>query len=374
MGQNRIRAAFHRGGSSKAVIFRESDLPADKSLRDQLFLKVLGSPDPFQRQLNGMGGGLSSLSKVVVVNVSEREDADLDYTFVQIAVDAPVADYNAMCGNMSASVGPFALEEELINTPDGVCTLSIYNTNTAKIFTTEFQVKDGKAIEEGDFVIPGVAGSGSRISLTYFDPGGAASSGFLPTERVVDLLEVPGHGQIEASLVDATNPVVFIRASDVNRLGTEAPHTLESDTELMEKLELIRRSGAVAMGMAKSINTVAMSNPKIAMIAPAAGFTAIDDSEFDSDTHDISIRIVSMGRIHRAVTLTGAMCLGAATKVPGSLAFECANQTEIVRIANPSGILPVDANVVQDLSHRYEVISVSSFRTQRRLMEGYVCV
>lgn len=369
-------AVFYRGGSSKAIVFKATDLPENTAKRNAIFLQALGSPDPYQRQLNGMGGGLSSLSKVVIVERSNRSDADIDYTFVQVSVDKPVADYGQMCGNMSSSVGPFALEEGLISLPDGDARVSIYNTNTNKIFHAQFEVRNGRAVETGDFVIPGVAGSGSRVVLDYIDPGGAATSGLLPSGSVVDSLDIPGRGAIDVSLIDATNPVVFVRATDLGLHGTEQPEALESDTKFMDHMELIRRAAGVKMGMAYDTDTIALSNPKVAIVSRPVAFVAIDGTSYNNDSHDIAIRIVSMGRVHRAVTLTGAMCLGAATQISGSIPGELSGEQELntIRIGNPSGVLPVQAQVGKTPDGSYIVLRTTSFRTQRRLMEGRVLV
>lgn len=369
-------AVFYRGGSSKAIMFKASDLPEDKATRDAIFLQAMGSPDPYQRQLNGMGGGLSSLSKVVIVDRSNRSDADLDYTFVQVSVDKPVADYGQMCGNMSSSVGPFALEEGLISVPDGDARVSIYNTNTRKLFHAQFEVRDGRAVEAGDFVIPGVAGSGSKVALDYIDPGGAATSGLLPSGSVVDSLDIPGHGVIDVSLIDATNPVAFVRAKDLGLYGSEQPDALETESNFMDRMEQIRRVAAVKMGMADNTDSIALSNPKVAIVSSPDKFVAIDGTSYGSDSHDIAIRIVSMGRVHRAVTLTGAMCLGAATQISGSIPGELSGEQalETIRIGNPSGVLPVQAQIGKTTDGSYTVLRTTSFRTQRRLMEGRVLV
>jgi hypothetical protein len=368
-----IRAAFYRGGTSKAVVFNGADLPEDRTVRDRIFLQVLGSPDPYGRQLDGLGGGISSLSKVVIVERSARPDADVDYTFVQIAVKDAIADYGSACGNMSSCVGPFAVEEGLVGAPDGEALVRIYNTNTQQIYHARFQVRDGLPVEQGDLTIPGVAGTGAPVKLDFLDPGGAATGRLLPTGNARDLLEVEGLGMIEASLVDAANPVVFVRAEDLSKTATELPGSLDDDTDYMARMEAIRRAGAVAMRMAVDPGVVTLSNPKVAIVGPAARFTALDGTSYDAESHDLGIRLISMGNSHRAITLTGSMCAAAAASIRGTILADHVDSERgtALRIGTPSGVLPVDADVVVgDGGPR--VHSTSTFRTQRRLMQGAV--
>lgn len=370
----RLRAAFYRGGTSKAVVFNAKDLPADKALRDRIFLHALGSPDPYGRQLNGMGGGLSSLSKVVIVGPSEREDADVDYTFVQIAVGEALADYGSACGNMSSCVGPFAVDEGMVAVSPGQteAQVRIFDTNTQRIYHARFPVRDGRAVEQGAFAIPGVAGTGARVTLDFLAPGGAATGQLLPTGNPVDVVEVEGIGALEVSLVDAANPVVFFRAADIGKTATEAPQDLDGDVALMALIEKIRCAGAVAMGMAATPDEVKRSSPKVAMLAGPQNFTALDGSQHAPDSHDINVRLVSIGNFHRAITLTGGMCTAVAAQVPGTLIQSIAQPDGAeLRIGNPSGVLPTIADVrIGDAGP--EAISAGTFRTQRRIMEGAI--
>ncbi len=371
MHPRRLRAAFYRGGTSKAVMLNGADLPKDRAARDRIFLHVLGSPDPYGRQLDGMGGGLSSVSKVVIVEPSTHPEADVDYTFVQIAVGDPVADYGSTCGNMSSAVGPFALAEGLVTAEAPEALVRIHNTNTRQIYHARFAVEGGQAVEEGDFEIPGVGGTGAKVALDFLEPGGAATGQLLPTGQAVDRLQVDGVGEIEASLIDAANPVVFVRAKDLNRTANEAPQDLDADRDLMTTLDAIRRAGGVAMGLAETPEAVPLSNPKVAIIAPPAPFTALDGRSYRPETHDVSVRLISMGNFHRAITLTGGMCVAVAANIPGSLVAEGDGATGTLRIGNPSGILPVEAKVETTASGPV-AISATTFRTQRRIMEGAV--
>lgn len=372
-GRRRLRAAFYRGGTSKAVVFNGADLPADRTVRDRLFLHILGSPDPYGRQLDGMGGGLSSLSKVVVVEPSARVDADVDYTFVQIAVGEPVADYGSTCGNMSSAVGPFALEERMVKATGEKASVRIHNTNTGQIYRAEFPVDGGEAVEEGNFAIPGVSGTGAKIRLDFLAPGGAITGHLLPLGQPITSLDVAGVGSIDVSFVDAASPIVFVRADDVGCTGCELPQELDANAALIERMEHVRRAAAVASGMVSTVSETARSNPKIALIAPAMPFAALDGRDYAENQSDISVRMISMGDFHRAITLTGGMCTAVAAQIPGSLVAQCAGGNGSLRIGNPSGVLPVEA-LVETTGIGFDVVSVTTFRTQRRLMDGAVLV
>lgn len=361
-----IPAAFYRGGTSKAVLFNRTDLPANRRSWEALFCHVLGSPDAYGRQLDGMGGGLSSLSKVAVVDRSEVPGVDLDYTFVQIAVDQPLADYGAMCGNIASAVGPFAVTSGQVKRADGQVTLTIRNTNTNKIFRAGFEVRDGQVVEQGDLAIAGVSGTGAPVGLSFLDPAGATTGQLLPTGQPRDWLALPTGEIIEASMVDATNPVVFVRAADLGKTGYEHPDALEKESALMAQLEAVRRAGAVAMGLSARIEDAAAANPKVAMVAAPGDFTSLDGVSHPGLSHDVSVRMVSMGRIHRAVTLTGGMCLATACALEGTIApFVPSGQ---VRIGNPSGVLPISIEMRRGGSP--DVQSVTCYRTQRCLMMG----
>ncbi|WP_434050775.1 MAG: PrpF domain-containing protein [Roseibium sp.] len=371
---NRLRAAFYRGGTSKAVVFNGADLPEGRGARDRIFLHVLGSPDAYGRQLNGMGGGLSSLSKVVIVKPSDRDDADVDYTFVQIAVDESLADYGSACGNMASCVGPFAVDDGMIDLAPGQtdALVRIYDTNTNRIYHSRFPVEGGKAVEEGYVSIPGVSGTGAPIVLEFLAPGGAATGKLLPTGNAVDALTVEGLGTVRASLVDAANPVVYVRASDLGKTATEQPGDLDGDVDLMTRIEAVRRAGAIAMGMAATPDDVKRSNPKVAMLGPASRFRSLDGAGHDTATHDLNVRLVSMGNFHRAITLTGGMCTAVAAQVPGSLVQEIAGiDGKDLRVGTPSGVLTVTADV-RIGADGPEALSAGTFRTQRRMMEGAV--
>ncbi len=375
MPRIRIPAVFIRGGSSKGVFFHAADLPEDRRQRDHVFLNVLGSPDRYQRQLNGMGGGVSSVSKAVMISRSERDDADVDYTFAQISVDRPEVDYSATCGNLSAAVGPFSVDEGLVEARDGETMVRVFNTNTQKIYHVRFQVRDGLTVEEGDFEIPGVAGTGARVTLDFVEPGGAATGSLLPTGNVRDRLEIDEVGAVEVSLVDATGAVVYVAASDVGCTGTEHPDVLDTDAALLARLDAIRRAGAVAMGLVARPQDAPLAAPRVAIVAPPAPFEAIDGTRHDAGSHDLTLRIISMERFHKVVTLSGAMCTAVAAQIEGTIPHALARKgANPLRIGNPSGVLPVSGDVEKTGDHAWHAIRTTVYRTQRRLMEGSVLV
>jgi len=378
MKQRRIPAVFMRGGTSRAIMFHARDLPGEVPLRDAIFLRALGSPDPNGRQLDGLGGGISSLSKVAVIGPSSRRDADVDYTFGQVSVEDALVDYAGNCGNISSAVGPFAVDEGLFRPgEDGEAAVRIHNTNTGKIILSRFSVEGESAVVEGDFTLPGVSGTGARITLEFMDPGGAATGRLLPTGRPRDLFEIEGIGAVEVSLVDATNPVVFLRARDVGLTGGEAPGAMDARTELMVNLEQIRAEAAVRMGLAPDRRTASESVravPKVAVVAPSAEFIDLKGETVPAGDCDLLSRVVSMGKTHRAYALTASMCLAVAARVPGTLVHEAAGPPAgDLRLGHPSGVLSVGATVSDGpAGPRAEKVIV--YRTARRLMEGAVCL
>jgi 2-methylaconitate isomerase len=360
VSQRKIRAVFMRGGTSRALFFHDGDLPRDPALRDAILLRALGSPDPYGRQLDGLGGGISSLSKACIIGAPTHAGADVDYTFAQVEVSRPVVDYKGNCGNCSSAVGPFAIDERLVPPTEPETAVRIHNTNTRKIIVGRVPVTEGQAAVEGDFELPGVPGRGARIALDFLEPGGAVTGRLLPTGRARDVLD-----GLEASLVDATNPVVFVRAKDVGLTGTEAPAEVDSNTTLMTRLERIRCLAAAAMGIPGSAAV-----PKVAVVAPPAAFEALDGTAYEMERVDILARVLSMGNCHRAFALTAAMCLAVAARIDGTVVQEAAGvpSAQDLRLGHPSGVLPIAAEVAPGpLATR-----VTVYRTARRLMEGFI--
>ena len=384
MRQLRIPAAFMRGGTSNAVVFDRRRLPDDEAAWESLFLAALGSPDPYGRQLDGMGGGISSLSKVCIVGPPSRPDADVDYTFGQVAVDRPRIDWSSNCGNMSSAIGPFAVDEGLVEAAGPEAVVLIHNTNTGKLIRARFPVEDGRAAVEGDTVIPGVSGAGAPVDLEFLDPGGAGTGALLPTGNVLDTLEVEGVGSVPASLVDAANAFVFVDADEVGITGSETPAALDARPEVMDRLERIRAAAAVAMGIAASPAEASSrfpSAPKIGVAAPPRPAETLSGETVGAADGDLTARMVSMNNVHRALPLTGALGFAVAAAIEGTVAARAAagrrdaDRGGRIRLISPSGVISAAASVRRTGSGggwRAEHASVR--RTQRRLFDGFVYV
>jgi 2-methylaconitate cis-trans-isomerase PrpF len=349
-------------------------LPEEQSARNKIFLAAIGSPDPYGRQLNGMGGGISSLSKAVIIGPSSRPDADLDYTFAQVSVREAIVDYSSNCGNLSSAVGPFAIDTGLISTDGDFRTILIYNTNSKKIIRATIPVEDGLAKVNGDFEIPGVSGTGAKIQLDFLKPGGTKTGALLPTGNPIDTLSLPGAGDFDISLIDASVPCAFILAERFGLTGAETVEELESNLELMDLVEQIRLEAGVRMGLANSIDDVPPAAPKLAIIGRPQAYKTLAGEMINPTSADLTARIWSMGQVHRVLPLTGAMCLATACRIPGTLCSDLvAAKTGNVRISNPSGVLPLDARV-EIQNGKATAIQVTAYRTARTLMEGSVFV
>ncbi|WP_287759573.1 2-methylaconitate cis-trans isomerase PrpF family protein [Acidiphilium sp.] len=377
MALRAIRAVFMRGGTSKALIFRAGDLPADRADWAPIFLAAMGSPDPAMRQLDGMGGGVSSLSKCCVVGPPSRPDADVDYTFAQVAIDRPEVDYASNCGNMSSAIGPFAVDEGLVAPPAGnEAVVRIHNTNTGKIIVARFPMEDGRAAVTGDLAIDGVAGTGAPIRLDFTDPGGAGTGRLLPTGNLTDRLDVPGLGPLRVTLIDAANPCVLVAAADLGMTATETPAAMERDTALIAGIEALRRVASVRMGLAADLEAAAriISVPKVGILAPPADAPVLSGAVQTAASVDILARMMSSGQPHRAVPLTGALCLAVACRLPGTVAHDLVRPgeaTDPVRVGHPSGAILVAAGVSSGPDGP-RVSHATVFRTARRLFQGEV--
>ncbi len=376
MRQFRLPATFMRGGTSKALVFHARDLPADRTLWPDIFRAAIGANDPYGRQLDGMGGGISSLSKVCVVAPSAREDADIDYSFFQLSPSADTVDESANCGNMSSAMGPFAVDEGLVKVEGDRARVRIYNTNTKKIIISRFAVDDGFSAVDGDFPLPGVAGHGSAVSLDFLKPGGARTGKILPTGHVRDVLTLADGSTVEASMVDAANPCVFVRAADVGAAGNESPLAMDTDLALLDRLEAVRRAASVAMGITGNLEEAAKvtSAPKVAFVAPPMSSQTLDGKTMEADEVDLLARMISVGQPHRAIPLTGALCTSVAAKIVGTLVHEVTRPGDKVRVGQASGTTVVDADVRQLGDGSWHAETASVFRTQRRLMDGFVYV
>jgi len=379
MKQLKLPAVFMRGGTSNAIVFHAKDLPRDRAQWDEIFLAAIGSPDPYGRQLDGMGGGVSSLSKVCVVGPSSRPDADIDYTFAQIQVKEAKVDYSANCGNMSSAMGPFAVDEGIFKISGKEALVRVHNTNTQKIIQSRFVLDDGLSAVDGDLAIPGVAGTGSPVRLEFLEPGGATTGKLLPTGNVIDMLDVPGVGKISVSMIDAANAAVYVNAADIGLTGTELPDQLEANADAMRKLAAIRIAASVAMGIAPNAEEAAKKAavPFVGFVSAPQTSKTLTGETVNADDSDVTARMLSNGQPHRALPLTISLCLAVAARLDGSVVSLAArkggNAEAPIRIAMPSGILTVAATVHRK-SGEWHAEQGAFYRTQRRLFEGYVYV
>lgn len=379
MEQDSCRAIFMRGGTSKGLFFLAGDLPSDRAVRDAFILRAIGSPDPNGRQLDGMGGGASSLSKAMIVSRSSRPGIDVDYDFAQVSVERELIDWRGNCGNLSSAVGVFALESGLVARPDGDAVVRMFNVNTMKAVDCTFEVSGGHARVIGDCEIAGVSGSGAPIRLDFLDPGGSATGSLLPTGEAIDILALPDGTSVATSIVDASNLCVFVRAADMGVPGTSLPSELRSKIDLMRRLETIRAEAAVRAGVAATAREATrnvQSIPKIALVSPPADSLTLTGDALSAADCDIQVRMLSMGLPHLAIPLTGAMCVGVAAQVPGTLVHECARRVAPgapFRVGQASGALPVAA-VVGKRAEGWFAESVTVTRTARVLMTGEVWV
>ena len=379
MRQLKIPAVFMRGGTSNAVVFKASDLPRDRARWDEIFLAAIGSPDPYGRQLDGMGGGVSSLSKVCVVGPPTRADADIDYTFAQVQVREARVDYSGNCGNMSSAMGPYAVDEGLVKVSGPDALVRVHNTNTAKIIWSRFALDGGMAAVDGNLAIPGVAGTGAPVRLEFREPGGATTGKLLPTGNVADILEVPGCGKYRVSMVDAANACVFVRATDLGIKGTELPEEIDADPGLLTKLAAIRIAASVAMGIARTVQEAEKRAmvPFVGFVSPPQDAKTLTGETLKATQVDLTGRMMSNGQPHRALPLTASLCMAVAARLPGSVVFDVimpgGNPVSEIRIAMPSGVLTVGATV-NKLDGQWYAEQGAFYRTQRRMFEGNVLV
>ena len=379
MKQLKLPAVFMRGGTSNAVVFHAKDLPRDRAQWDEIFLAAIGSPDPYGRQLDGMGGGVSSVSKVCVVGPSTRADADIDYTFAQVQVKKAEVDYGANCGNMSSAMGPFAVDEGIFKVSGREAMVRIHNTNTQKIIQARFTMDEGLSAVDGDLAIPGVSGTGSPVRLEFLQPGGATTGKLLPTGNVTDVLDVPGVGKLTVSMVDAANATVFVRAADLGLSGLEMPDALEANSSIMKKLAAIREAASVAMGITQNAVDAAKKSsvPFVGFVSGPQDAPLLTGETISAADIDLTARMLSNGQPHRALPLTVSLCTAVAARLEGSVVHAATRAaTDLnapIRIAMPSGILTVAANV-QKKDGQWHAEQGAFYRTQRRLFEGYVYV
>ena len=382
MTQLRIPAVYMRGGTSKGVFFLTSDLPTDLALRDKILLRVIGSPDPYGKHIDGMGGATSSTSKVVLISKSSHPDCDVDYLYGGLAVDKAVVDWSGNCGNLTAAVGPFAISMGLLDAPsDGWATVRIWQANIGKKIIAHVPMRGGEVQEEGDFELDGVTFPAAEVKLEFLDPGAEEGDGaggaMLPTGHVTDWLDVPGVGRIESTLINAGLPTIFVAAESLGFKGTELQPDINPHADILARIETIRRHGAVAMGLAATPEEAAKTahTPKLSFVAPSQTYTASDGRVVKAEDIDLLARVFSMGPLHHAMTGTGAVAIASAVAVAGTIPNRLARKQPDgrVRFGHPSGTLSVGAEAREE-NGQWVVTKAMMSRSARRLMEGWVRV
>jgi probable AcnD-accessory protein PrpF len=381
--QVKIPATYLRGGTSKGVFFSLQDLPesarAAGPARDALLLRVIGSPDPYGKQTDGMGGATSSTSKAVIISKSSQPDHDVDYLFGQVSIDQPFVDWSGNCGNLSAAVGPYAIANNLVDPsriPDnGVVEVRIWQANIKKTIIAHVPITDGMPQETGDFELDGVTFPAAEVQVDFMDPADDDGGSMFPTGNLIDDLEVPGIGTLKATLINAGIPTIFLNADAIGYLGTELQDDVNNDDAALAKFETIRAYGAVKMGLISHIDEAVsrQHTPKVAFVAPAADYTASSGKVIAAADIDLLVRALSMGKLHHAMMGTAAVAIGAAAAVPGTLVNLAAGGGELVavRFGHPSGTLRVGAQAVKK-DGNWSVTKASMSRSARILMEGWV--
>ena len=386
--QIKIPATYMRGGTSKGVFFRLHDLPerarTPGPARDALLLRVIGSPDPYGKQIDGMGGATSSTSKTVIVSQSTRPDHDVDYLFGQVSIDSAFVDWSGNCGNLSAAVGPFAISNGLIDASrlprDGIATVRIWQANIGKTIIAHVPMTDGMVQETGDFELDGVTFPAAEVQLEFIDPAAeeeGAGGAMFPTGKLVDELEVPGIGMLRATMINAGIPTIFVNAEDIGYTGTELQDAINSDPVALTKFETLRAYGAVRMGLIKDVDQAAkrQHTPKIAFVARPADYVASSGRKVGAGDVDLLVRAMSMGKLHHAMMGTAAVAIGTAAAIPGTLVNQAAGggAREAVRFGHPSGTLRVGAQASQ-VDGEWKVDKAIMSRSARVLMEGWIRV
>ncbi|MDR6445330.1 2-methylaconitate cis-trans isomerase PrpF [Paraburkholderia sp. 22099] len=386
--QIKIPATYMRGGTSKGVFFRLQDLPEAAQVpgaaRDALLLRVIGSPDPYGKQIDGMGGATSSTSKTVIIAKSSKPDHDVDYLFGQVSIDKAFVDWSGNCGNLSAAVGPFAIGAGLVDPSrvprDGVAVVRIWQANIGKTIIGHVPMTDGAVQETGDFELDGVTFPAAEVQLEFMDPAaeeeGAGGSMF-PTGNLVDDLEVPGVGTLKATMINAGIPTIFVEAAAIGYRGTEMQDAINSDEKALAMFETIRAHGALRMGLIEHLDEIAtrQHTPKIAFVAKPADYVASSGKRIGAGDVDLLVRAMSMGKLHHAMMGTAAVAIGTAAAIPGTLVNLAAGggAREAVRFGHPSGTLRVGAQASRN-GDEWTVTKAIMSRSARVLMEGWVRV
>ncbi|ARB45928.1 MULTISPECIES: 2-methylaconitate cis-trans isomerase PrpF [Alloalcanivorax] len=382
--QIKIPATYMRGGTSKGVFFNLKDLPEAARVpgeaRDKLLLRVIGSPDPYGKHTDGMGGATSSTSKTVILSKSEKPDHDVDYLFGQVSIDQPFIDWSGNCGNLTAAVGSFAISNGLVDPAripeNGTVVVRIWQANIEKTIIAHVPVTNGAVQETGDFELDGVTFPAAEVRIEFMDPADGDGAMF-PTGNRVDELDIPGIGTLKATLINAGIPTIFVNAADIGYTGTELQGDINEDAEALARFETIRAHGAVRMGLIKDVSEAAarQHTPKVAFVAPPAGYTSSSGKVVSADDVDLLVRALSMGKLHHAMMGTAAVAIGTAAAIPGTLVNLAAGGGErnAVRFGHPSGTLRVGAEAAE-VNGEWTATKAIMSRSARVLMEGWVRV
>lgn len=382
--QIRVPATYIRGGTSKGVFFRLQDLPqacqVPGEARDKLLLRVIGSPDPYGQQIDGMGGATSSTSKTVIVARSEQPDHDVDYLFGQVAINKAFVDWSGNCGNLTAAVGAFAIAGGLVDSSripqNGICTVRIWQKNISKTIIAHVPITNGAVQETGDFELDGVTFPAAEVVIEFMDPADGEGSMF-PTGNVVDELEVPGIGTFKATMINSGIPTIFLNAADIGYTGTELQKDINSDAEALARFETMRAYGAVKMGLIADISEAVarQHTPKVAFVAPATDYVASSGKQVAASDIDVCVRALSMGKLHHAMMGTASVAIATAAAVPGTLVNLAAGGglREAVTFGHPSGTLRVGA-AAAEVNGEWTATKAVMSRSARVLMEGWVRV
>jgi len=383
--QIRIPATYIRGGTSKGVFFLNQELPrvarVPGQARDDLLLRVIGSPDPYGKQIDGMGGATSSTSKTVILARSERAGHDVDYLFGQVAIDRAVVDWSGNCGNLSAAVGGFAISKGLLDPAripdDGVCSVRIWQANIAKTIIAHVPIRAGQVQETGDFELDGVTFPAAEVQLEFLDPADDGEGAMFPTGNLVDILDVPAVGSLQATMINAGIPTVFVNAADIGYTGTELQDVINNDPAALARFERIRACAAVRMGLIADVNEAVnrQHTPKVAFVAAPQDYVSSSGKTIAAADVDLLVRALSMGKLHHAMMGTAAVAIGTAAAIPGTLVNLAAGGStrEAVVFGHPSGTLRVGAQAIHE-NGQWVVRKAMMSRSARTLMEGWVRV
>ena len=385
--QIKIPATYMRGGTSKGIFFKLDDLPAAAqtpgAARDRILLRVLGSPDPYGKQIDGLGNASSSTSKAVILSKSAEPDHDVDYLFGQVSIDKPFVDWSGNCGNLTAAVGAFAISNGLVDAAripsDGLCTVRIWQANIRKTIIAHVQISGGQVQETGDFELDGVTFPAAEVQIEFLDPAddGEEGGAMFPTGNLVDELEVPGIGTFPTTLINAGIPTIFLNAADIGYQGTELQEHINSDEQALAKFETIRAYGALKMGLIADIGEAAarQHTPKVAFVAAPQDYVSSSGKPVAAADVDLLVRALSMGKLHHAMMGTAAVAIGTAAAIPGTLVNLAAggNEREAVRFGHPSGTLRVGAQAKLE-NGEWKVTKAIMSRSARVIMEGFVRV